>query len=188
MKTFKLKKYEERFKVLFYLEAAYHYDMAVLNSELAKTENSKEEAEETANFINFFFGDKNNAKATPEEFIKKSSDYAEECINEYNTYKMYRDCGYISQRTLESFSQWYAKDPDSGRSKCYDLHIMAIGRKLLSLEEGTITKEQYSEYMLWLTTNKSLPISFNKGTIIILYLMLKAKIKEIEGKISERTT
>lgn len=188
MITFKLKKYEERFKVLFYLEAAHHYDMAFLYSVLSKEDFSWENAEKISHFTNLDYRDKNYPIATSEEFMKKSSDYVDRSIDEYINYKKHRDCGYISKRAMESFYYWYTKDLESFRIRCCDSIIRNAGQLLLSLHQDNITKEQLSIYMLLLNTENENPIRLDKKTIIMQYLKVKEKIKEIEDKISKRTS
>ncbi len=183
----KLHKDVLKLKTLICIQAAHHYDTALLYKESSKN-TSLTEAEEVSKFINRFIPNANK-KTNPYEFIRVPEVEINKAIDEYNRYKelllIYPD----EVRLIESFVKWYVHsgpNRSTAEIKFNVLFISFIGELMTLKSIHKLTQKDCDEAINIIMNQENIYFSFNMIRIKRAFIQAYLKMKEIKGKVEAR--
>ena len=177
------KKRFDRSRTFFALLAAHNFEMACINSSLAKHPTTLEQAKNTAGLVNLLY----NENKSPFEFIKPTDELANKSIEYFNAYKTGLDHYTCGKQSIESFAKYYANTGWAiSKWKCNINYILYIGIAIQQRNIGSISEKQLFESIDSVVNSCSKFFSYKPKRILRSFAEASRKLQEIETKIDTR--
>lgn len=169
----------------FFIAASQEYSLALLNTSLIGCKMDYNSAEGLASLAKFIVRkEEYNGCVTANDFIKTDETYADNAIEHMNKYNQIASIAPDEKRVIEAFAKWNHYD-NHGMLMTYAQWIASIAKASALVWQGTVTKEEYDQWIEKSANNKSV-FGLRKKATAKAFVRMRTKLKEINEKVCHR--